>query len=70
MNPARSFGSAFFAGAWGVLWIYFLAPPLGMLLAAETYVRFRGTRAVACAKLHHASSARCIFCAYWRRCDA
>ena len=70
MNPARSFGSALFAGAWGVLWIYFLAPPLGMLLAAETYVRLRGSRAVACAKLHHASSVRCIFCAFWRTRDA
>lgn len=66
MNPARSFGSALFAGAWGVLWIYFTAPPLGMLLAADTYVRLRGARAVACAKLCHASSSRCIFCAFWR----
>jgi aquaporin Z len=70
MNPARSFGSAFFAGAWGVLWIYFLAPPLGMLLAAEAYVRLRGGRAVACAKLHHENPSRCIFCAFWRERDA
>jgi aquaporin Z len=70
MNPARSFGSALFAGAWGVLWIYFTAPPLGMLLAAETYVRLRGARAVACAKLCHASASRCIFCAFWRVRDA
>jgi aquaporin Z len=70
MNPARSFGSAFFAGAWSVLWIYFLAPPLGMLLAAETYVRLHGRRAVACAKLNHTGHARCIFCAFWRMRDA
>jgi aquaporin Z len=70
MNPARSFGSAFFANAWAALWIYFLAPPLGMLLAAEAYVRLGGRRAVACAKLNHASSSRCIFCAFWRTPDA
>jgi len=70
MNPARSFGSAFFARAWSGLWIYFVAPPLGMLLAAETYVRFRGARAVACAKLHHENPTRCIFCAFWGKRDA
>jgi aquaporin Z len=70
MNPARSFGSALFAGAWDVLWIYFLAPPFGMLLAAETYLRLRGPRAVACAKLNHAGTARCLFCAFWRTRDA
>ena len=35
MNPARSFGPALLAGRVESLWIYFLAPPLGMLLAAE-----------------------------------
>ncbi len=42
MNPARSFGSAAVAQtcqAWRILWIYFIAPPLGMLLAAEVYLR-------------------------------
>jgi len=34
MNPARSFGSAVAARLWTGLWIYFTAPPLGMLLAA------------------------------------
>jgi len=43
------------------LWIYFTAPPLGMLLAAELYVRRCGRRRVRCAKLHHPSNARCIF---------
>ncbi len=32
---------------------YLLAPSLGMLLAAEVYVRRRGLAAVCCAKLHH-----------------
>ncbi len=61
MNPARSFGSALFAGTFDNLWIYFVAPPMGMLLAAELYVRLRSARAVHCAKFHHANSKRCIF---------
>ncbi len=61
MNPARTFGSAFGAHQFTSLWIYFTAPPLGMLLAAEVYKRIKGTRAVACAKLHHYNNARCIF---------
>ncbi len=61
MNPARTFGSAFGAHLWTSLLIYFTAPPLGMLLAAETYKRIKGRRAVACAKLHHYNDARCIF---------
>jgi aquaporin Z len=65
LNPARSLASALPAGAWAALWIYFVAPPLGMLLAAELYVRRRGLTAVFCAKLHHDTSQRCIFrCRY------
>jgi aquaporin Z len=64
MNPARTFGSAVGAGAFDSLWIYLTAPPLGMLAAAEVYRRLRGT-GVACAKLHHANTYRCIFrCGY------
>ncbi|MBL8189992.1 MAG: aquaporin [Acidobacteria bacterium] len=61
MNPARSFGSAFVAQIWDALWIYFTAPPLGMLLAAETYLRLKGASNVLCAKLHHHNNERCIF---------
>jgi aquaporin Z len=65
MNPARSFASAAGAGLFSSLWLYFTAPPLGMLLAAEVFVRVRGARAVHCAKLHHANAQRCIFrCGY------
>jgi aquaporin Z len=65
MNPARTFGSAFSAHVWTALWVYFCAPPLGMLLAAESYVRLRGMKAVRCAKLHHQNDQRCIFrCGY------
>ena len=61
MNPARTFSSAFAARAWTALWIYFTAPPLGMLLAAELYARRRGARRVYCAKYHHHNLQRCIF---------
>jgi aquaporin Z len=65
MNPARTLGSAFSAGHWTALWIYFTAPPLGMLTAAELYVRSRGPAGVLCAKLHHDNHERCIFrCRY------
>jgi aquaporin Z len=61
MNPARTFGSAFMAWSFDGLWVYFVAPPIGMLLAAEVYLRFRSARAVYCAKFHHANNKRCIF---------
>jgi aquaporin Z len=62
MNPARTFGSAFLAQVWTALWIYFTAPLLGMLAAAQVFVMKKSARVVACAKLHHANSKRCIFC--------
>ena len=61
MNPARTFGSAVGARVWMSLWIYFVAPPLGMLLAAEVYRRLRVWPTIACAKLHHHNNKRCIF---------
>jgi aquaporin Z len=64
MNPARTLASAIPAGQAQAIWIYFVAPPLGMLLAAETFVLTRGIRAVFCAKLHHTHRCRCIFCEY------
>jgi aquaporin Z len=65
MNPARTFGSALVAQFWTSLWIYFTAPPLGMLVAAEVYRRQKGAHAVICAKLHHHNDKRCIFrCGY------
>lgn len=39
INPARTTGSAVFAHVWTSIWIYFTAPPLGMLAAAEVYLR-------------------------------
>ncbi len=65
MNPARTLGSAAGAGHFASLWIYLTAPPLGMLLAAESYLRLRGASRVGCAKLHHQNRQRCIFrCGY------
>jgi aquaporin Z len=65
MNPARTLGSALPAHAFHALWIYFTAPPIGMLLAAELYLRLRSAQAVYCAKYHHKNSMRCIFrCRY------
>jgi aquaporin Z len=62
LNPARTLASALPAMTWTALWLYFTAPPLGMLAAAEVYVGLRSARAVHCAKLHHQNSKRCIFC--------
>lgn len=65
MNPARTFASAVPAQLWTALWVYFSAPPLGMLLAAETYLLWKGSQNVFCAKLHHQNEKRCIFrCRY------
>jgi aquaporin Z len=61
MNPARTFGSAFHASYWHALWVYFLAPTLGMLVAAEVFLRVRCGLGPYCAKLHHANNKRCIF---------
>jgi aquaporin Z len=60
MNPARSFGSAIVAGRFEHLWLYLLAPPIGMLGAAECFVRLG--RARPCAKLLHDARVPCIFC--------
>jgi aquaporin Z len=64
MNPARTLGSALVAQRFDALWIYLLAPPLGMLSAAELYLRCtraRVARKVHCAKLEHGAG-QCIFC--------
>ena len=61
MNPARTFGSALHASYWHAIWIYFIAPTLGMFCAAEVFLRVRGSAAPYCAKLHHANNKRCIF---------
>lgn len=61
MNPARTVASALPAGKWTAVWIYFTAPPLAMLAAAELFVRTRGASQVLCAKWNHHNNKRCIF---------
>lgn len=65
MNPARTFASAFLAGDLSHFWLYATAPLLGMLLAAEWFVRAHGGPAIRCAKLHHENGARCMFRCRW-----
>jgi aquaporin Z len=62
LNPARTFGSALVGQIWRAWWLYFTAPPVGMLAAAEFFERRRGRQPAACAKLHHQNNKRCIFC--------
>ncbi len=65
MNPARSFGSALLAQDWRAFAIYLTAPPLGMLIAAQTYLNLPGRNLVLCCKLHHDNGENCIFhCQY------
>jgi len=65
MNPARTLASALSAHVWTDIWIYFLAPPAGMLLAAELYRSLNGAESILCCKLHHEKDSRCIFrCRY------
>ncbi len=62
LNPARTLASAFPGAIWSALWVYFTAPFIGMLAAAELYRR-RGR--VRCAKFNHTNDRRCIFrCGY------
>ena len=61
MNPARSFGPGMLAHQGRSLWIYFVAPTLGMFAAAEVFIRRHGHDSVGCAKLHHPKAGRCIF---------
>jgi aquaporin Z len=64
MNPARSFASAAPGMQWQHLWIYFTAPVLGMLAAAQWKQRRSPASALPCAKLIHAGNVRCIHCGF------
>ncbi len=61
VNPARSFSSALFAWIWQGIWVYFLAPGLGMLVAASVYARIQGRQKVYCAKVFHDLKSTCPF---------
>jgi aquaporin Z len=60
MNPARTLGPDLVAEMFRGVWIYFVAPPLGMLAAAEVVSRMRHRVSIRCAKLYH-DSGPCIF---------
>ncbi|MEO8018498.1 MAG: aquaporin [Pseudomonadota bacterium] len=64
MNPARSFASAAPGAFWQNLWIYFVAPPLGMLLATQVYLSRHRAHYAGCAKLVHDPEYRCIHCGH------
>jgi len=61
INPARTVGSAVWAGVWTAEWVYFVAPLMGMFGAAAIYVYWFGIESVLCAKLHAAPSVLCPF---------
>jgi aquaporin Z len=61
VNPARTFSSAIFAWIWWGIWIYFIAPCLGMLAAAGIYIRSFGPSRVYCAKVFHDLHSTCPF---------
>jgi aquaporin Z len=42
VNPARTFGPDLIGGEWDGIWIYFIAPPLGAVIAVAVYRYLRG----------------------------
>jgi aquaporin Z len=64
INPARTVASAWPSGIWTSGWVYFAAPVLGMLLAAQVYLLAMHSFPRACPKLHHGTKQRCIFCGH------
>ncbi len=64
LNPARSLASAVLSGNYHSLWLYLVAPPLGMLAAAMANRHLVPARKMPCAKLRHEGSVRCIHCGY------
>ena len=74
MNPARTVASALPSGTWTAIWLYFIAPIMGMLTGAELYLRLKNFSEKAfCPKLYHDRSypcftenyqgkVKCIFC--------
>ena len=60
MNPARTVASALAAHRWVSVWVYFTAPLLGMLMAAELFVKMRAGARIPCGKIMHAEP--CLFC--------
>jgi aquaporin Z len=61
LNPARTLASAIFANVWTAMWLYFLAPLLGMATSAAAYVIAAGKRSIYCAKIYHDCTSPCPF---------
>jgi aquaporin Z len=62
LNPARSIAPALFARMWIDQWLYWIAPPLGALLAVGLYrLIVRGEHDVITGKLFHVPQYRSIF---------
>jgi aquaporin Z len=64
INPARTVASAVPSGIWTAGWIYFAAPAIGMLLAAQVYRGVTNSSPITCPKLYHGMKQRCIFCGH------
>ena len=56
MNPARTLGPDVVAGGYPALWVYFLGPPAGALLAAGLFTVVARGRTTLTAKLFHDSN--------------
>ncbi len=61
LNPARSFGSLLVARDWPSWWVYFTAPPLGMLTAVELQRLLRRRRFQGCCKMAQCLKTPCPF---------
>ena len=60
INPARTFASGLPAQIWDSFWIYYFAPPLAMLTAAEIYRRHPQKPQIICCKLCPNADQNCI----------
>jgi aquaporin Z len=67
VNPARTFSSALFAWIWRGIWIYFVAPCMGMLASSAIYVKRNGSDHVYCAKVFHDRRSVCPFPCHFDR---
>jgi uncharacterized membrane protein len=65
LNPARTLGPAIMVPLYRDVWLYFVGPGLGALLAVAAYAHQWGSGTV-CAKLYHTEKYRCPFeqCGY------
>jgi aquaporin Z len=61
INPARTFASALPANIWTDFWLYYFGPSLGMLFAAEIYIRYFKTSKTICGKLCPNQEKKCLF---------